>query len=352
MKLQTVTAAAVAGKNVIVRVDFNESVDAHGDVKSSYKIAAAKETIDRVIANGAAHVALLTHFGRPTGPDDASCSLARLTDDVAHALGRAVTFVPTCVGAPVEQALAAAPVASVLLLENVRYHDGEEADDVAFARELCAPFDVYVNEAFAVCHRAHASVHAIAGCLPAYAGLWLAKEVTLLTRVKNAPEQPAVAVIGGAKIETKLPLITALSKNYATVLVGGRTAVEARQRKMALPENVVLPDDFATNCYDIGPRAIARFTEVIATARTIVWNGPMGKIEQEAYRAATCALLRAIAANTAAFSLIGGGETVQVAEECGMLREMSFVSTGGGAMLALLGDEPMPGLEVLARTHV
>lgn len=350
MQLRTVREADVAGKNVLVRVDFNESVDAHGDVKSSYKITAARETIDWLVDNGAAHVALLTHFGRPSDAHDLRYSVEQLQDDVARVLAREITFVPACIGAPVADALRDAPTGAVLLLENVRYHAEEENNDAAFAAALCAPFEVYVNEAFAVCHRKHASVHAVTQCTASYAGLWLAKEVEYLTRVKSAPDHPAVAVIGGAKIETKLPLITSFAKNYDTVLVGGRTAVEAQEQKMVFPDNVVLPEDFAYKFYDIGPRAVAHFAEVIAQAKMIVWNGPMGKMEEAQYRVATCTLLRAIADNRDAFSLIGGGETVQVAEECGVLEQMSFASTGGGAMLAFLGDEEMPGLAVLMRT--
>ncbi len=349
MTLQTIHSVDVAGKNVLVRVDFNESVDAFGDVKSSYKISAAKETVDWLLDHGAAHVGLLTHFGRPTSPRDVRFSLDQLEDDVARVLGRAVLFVPACSGTPVVDALQRTPHGTVLLLENVRYHDAEEADDAVFAGELCAPFDLYVNEAFAVCHRAHASVHAITRCMPSYAGLWLAKEVDYLTRVKNHPERPAVAIIGGSKIETKVPLITAFAQSYDTVLIGGRTAVEAQEKNMTFPKNVIFPDDFAYKFYDIGPRATEHFAEVIANAKMIVWNGPMGKIEEEAYRVATCALLQAISENHQAFSLIGGGETVQVAEECGVLDRVSFASTGGGAMLAFLCDERMPGIEVLMR---
>ncbi len=349
MQLQTIHHADVTGKNVLVRVDFNESVDTMGNVKSSYKIGAAKATVDWLVEHGAAHVALLSHFGRPEGPQDMRYSLDQLKDDVARIIARDVVFVPACVGAAVADALRTTPDGTVLLLENVRYHNGEETNNGTFAGELCAPFDMYVNEAFAVCHRAHASVHAITRCLPSYAGLWLAKEVDSLTRVKNHPEQPAVAIIGGAKIETKVPLITAFAQNYATVLVGGRTAVEAMEQRMTFPDNVIFPEDFAYKFYDIGPRATAHFAVVIADAKMIVWNGPMGKIEEEAYRVATCTLLRAIADNRDAYSLIGGGETVQVAEECGVLDRVSFASTGGGAMLAFLGGEDMPGVDVLVR---
>lgn len=349
MQLKKIQDADVRGKKVLVRVDFNESVNEQGDVKSAYKIMIAKDTITHLIDNGAAYIALLSHFGRPESKDDRSCSLEQITDDVARVLGRDVRFVSDCIGQSVQNAMSAYANGQVLLLENVRYHDGEEKDDSNFAGELCANFDIYINEAFAVSHRAHASVHAITKCMPSFAGLWVQKEIENLAHIKMSPIQPAVAIIGGAKIETKLPMITEFSRTYDTVLVGGRSAVEVIENKMTLPKNVVLPSDFAYQYFDIGPHTIQNFTKYIRSARTIVWNGPMGKIEDDEYKKGTLALIEAMAQNTEAFSLIGGGESVQMVEESGFLDKISFVSTGGGAMLAYLGGESMPGIDVLIR---
>lgn len=349
MQIQKIQDVDVRGKKVLVRVDFNESLDHKSDVKSSYKIAIAKDTISYLVERGAACIGLLSHFGRPENSDDKSCSLIHIVDDVSRVIGRDVIFVSDCVGEKVREATSSLKNGEIVLLENVRYHHGEETNDAKFAGELCACFDIYVNEAFAVSHRAHASVHAVTRCMPSYAGLWMQKELVHLSRIKSEPAQPAVAIIGGAKIETKLPLITEFSRTYAKVLVGGRTAVEAIEKKMSLPDNVILPVDFAYQYYDIGPHTIARFEEQIRSARTIVWNGPMGKIEEEEYKKGTLALLAAMADNRDAFSLIGGGESVQVAEESGLMSKISFVSTGGGAMLAYLGGEEMPGVDVLMR---
>ncbi|MFA5986887.1 MAG: phosphoglycerate kinase [Parcubacteria group bacterium] len=349
MNIKKIQDADVQGKNVIVRVDFNISIDDTKDVKSSYKLRAAQETIEHLLRSGATHVALLTHFGRPDAKDDPDNSVQNIADDAERILGRKIVFVSDCIGEKVVDALTATDPGTILLLENVRFYAEEETDDASFASALCAPFDIYVNEAFAVSHRKHASVHAITRCLDAYAGLWLQKELDNLEKVKNDPQHPAVAIIGGAKIETKIPVINELAKKYDKVLVGGRTAVEAQEQKLVLGDNVIFPVDFMDQFYDIGPQTIERFCQEIATARTIVWNGPMGKIEDDEYKKGTLALIEQITANTEAYSLIGGGESVQMAEESGLIEKFSFVSTGGGATLVYLGGEEMPGIDVLMK---
>jgi phosphoglycerate kinase len=349
MNIKKIQDADVQGKKVIVRVDFNISIDETKDVKSPYKLRAAQETIEHLLHSGATHVALLTHFGRPDAKDDPDNSVQNIADDVERILGRKVVFVQDCIGEKVVDALVSTDPGTILLLENVRFYAEEEIDDASFASALCTPFDIYVNEAFAVSHRKHASVHAITRCLDAYAGLWLQKELDNLEKVKNDPDHPAVAIIGGAKIETKIPVINELAKKYDKVLVGGRTAVEAQEQNLILGDNVILPVDFTDQCYDIGPQTIERFCQEIATARTIVWNGPMGKIEDDEYKKGTLALIEKIISNTEAYSLIGGGESVQMAEESGLMEKFSFVSTGGGATLVYLGGEEMPGIDVLMK---
>ncbi len=349
MQIKKIQDADVHGKKVIIRVDFNISINELKDVKSAYKLRAAMETIEHLLRSGATHIALLTHFGRPEEKNDPANSVQNIADDVERILDRKIVFVSDCIGEKVVHALETTENGTILLLENVRFYPEEELDDATFARSLCAPFDIYVNEAFAVSHRKHASVHAITQCMDAYAGLWLQKELENLEKVKNSPDHPAVAIIGGAKIETKIPVINELAKRYDKVLVGGRTAVEAQEKKMILGDNVVLPIDYAYKFYDIGPKTIERFCEEIAQARTIVWNGPMGLIEEEEYKKGTMALIEKIVANTEAYSLIGGGESVQIAEESGLLDKLSFVSTGGGATLVYLGGEEMPGIDVLMK---
>ena len=347
MQIKKIQDADVSGKKVIVRVDFNISIDDQKDVKSAYKLRAARETIEYLLRSGAACVALLTHFGRPEEKDDPVNSVRNIADDVERILERSVIYVEDCIGEKVVQAVESSDVGAVILLENVRFYPEEEEDNADFAHGLCAPFDIYVNEAFAVSHRKHASVHAITTCIDAYAGLWLQKEIVNLEKVKSDPVHPAVAIIGGAKIETKIPVISELAKKYDKVLVGGRTAVEAQEKKMQLGPNVIFPVDYAYKFYDIGPKTMERFCDEIAKAKTIVWNGPMGLIEEEEYRKGTLALIEKIVANTEAFSLIGGGESVEMVEESGLIDKISFVSTGGGATLVYLGGEEMPGIDVL-----
>lgn len=348
MPIKKIQDVNVRGKKVIVRVDFNVSLDNEGNVKARYKVAAAKETVDFLVEGGASHIALLTHFGRPDEVEDKmEFSLNVLRDDVERILGRSVTFISDCIGAPVENAMAGFAQGKVFLLENVRFYDEEKKNTQSFASQLCMPFDFYVSDAFAVCHRKHASVHAITTCIPSYAGLWMQKELEHLAKVKNNPDHPAVAIIGGAKIATKIPMINAFSAKYNTVLVGGRTAVEAREQNMTFDDSVIFPIDFEYKFYDIGPKTIEQFTKEISHAKTIVWNGPMGLIEQEKYKKGTFALIEAIANNRECFSLIGGGESVQLVEESGLMDKISFISTGGGAMLAYLGGDDMPGIDVL-----
>ncbi|MEN8252525.1 MAG: phosphoglycerate kinase, partial [Patescibacteria group bacterium] len=287
----------VKGKNVVVRVDFNVSRTENDHVKSTYKIAAAKDTIDFLVEGGASHVALLTHFGRPEGKKNDDYSLRHISHDVSQVLGREVEFVPDCIGEQVAEAMKGFGDGKVVLLENVRFYEEEKKDACSFAAKLCAPFDVYVNDAFAVCHRTHASVHAITKCTPAFAGFWVQKELENLSRIKHEPIHPAVAIIGGAKIETKIPMIEEFSEKYDTVLVGGKTAVEAKEQNMKFGDNVILPVDFEYKYYDIGPKTIERFCQMIATAKTIVWNGPMGVIEEEQYKKGTMAFIEAIAQN-------------------------------------------------------
>jgi 3-phosphoglycerate kinase len=347
MEIKKIQNINVRGKKIIVRVDFNVSKDKNDHVKSTYKIAAAKNTIDMLIEKGASHIGLLTHFGRPDGKVDEQYSLRHIKDDIAKTLERDIVFVSDCVGDKVSNELGGFANGKVILLENVRFYEEEKKDTKSFAAELCTSFDIYVNDAFAVCHREHASVHAITKCIPSFAGLWVQKELKNLKKIKHHPIHPAVAIIGGAKIDTKVPMIEEFSDKYETVLVGGKTAVEAKERGMKFRDSVVFPIDFEYKYYDIGPKTIENFCEYIKTAKMIVWNGPMGVIEKEKYKKGTIKLIEQIAQNEDAFSLIGGGESAQMVEESGCIDKISFLSTGGGAMLTYLGGEEMPGIDVL-----
>lgn len=335
------------GKKVLMRVDFNVAVE-NGQAKEKYKLLSARESVEYVLKYKGVKLALVSHLGRPDGQVKEEFSFSRLADDVVDALGVNVRFSKDCVGLSVEQNLGALGAGEVLLLENVRFYQGEEENDPRFAKQLAEPFDVFINEAFSVCHRDQSSVTGVTEFLPSYAGLWLQKEMENLDKALNSPETPAVAIIGGAKIETKLPLIKKFEDIYDHVLVGGKIANEALDQGITFSEKVILPTDFLGDRSDIGAETTERFKEIISTAKTVVWNGPMGKFEQSPYDTATWEILDAVVAS-GAFTLVGGGESVQALEEKNSLDKVSFVSTGGGAMLEYLSGERMPGVEALKK---
>jgi len=231
-------------------------------------------------------------------------------------------------------------------LENVRFHAGDETNDAEFAKKLAENFDVFVQDAFSVCHRDQASVTGVAKILPSCAGFRLLEEIHEMTIIKDHPISPAVAIIGGAKIETKLPVIKFFEKKYEHILVGGKIANEALDRKIEFSDKVILPIDFVDDRLDIGPKTVEKFKEIIAGAKTIAWNGPTGKFEDERYAKSSNEILDAVIAS-GAFVLVGGGETLEILEKNNAIGEISFVSTGGGAMLDYLSNSPMPGIEIL-----
>lgn len=346
--MRNIESVDFTGKKVLLRVDFNVELNKKQDVQEQFKLEAPKKTLSRILSFPGAKVALLTHFGRPEGKRDEKFSLQPVVDDAERALGLRVRFHEDCAGEGVVAALDALPEGDVLLLENVRFYPGEETDDRELASRLAAPFDIYVNEAFSVCHRAQASVSAIAGILPSYAGLRLFEEVQKLEEVRIHPERPAVAIIGGAKIETKLPLIREFERLYDAVLVGGKIANEAIDEKIEFSDKVLLPRDFQGDGarLDIGPMTTAMFIEVIKKARTLVWNGPMGKFEEKPYDAGTNAILHAMLESEANI-VIGGGESLVIIEKANLMHKIGFVSTGGGAMLEYLSGDKLPGLVAL-----
>jgi phosphoglycerate kinase len=349
MNLRSIRDAnGLEGKKVLVRVDVNIELDDIQNVEEHFKLDIAKKTIDYLFAQKVDKVVLMSHFGRPDGKRDEKFSLQPLTDDVERALGRKVHFVSDCIGSVVIEAIETLPEGELLLLENLRFYPQEEANDAEFAKQLAAPFDIFVNEAFSVCHRAHASVVAITNCIQSYAGFRLIEEVKQLEGLQTTPTRPTVAVIGGAKIETKLPIIRTFEKIYDAVLVGGKIANEAMDQNISFAENVLLPQDFqGEDRLDIGPKTAAQFAQVIKMAKTIIWNGPMGKFEEKPYDLGTKIILHAIMENKQASVVIGGGESLAVVEHENAIKQVGFVSTGGGAMLEFLGGVTMPGLEVL-----
>ncbi len=348
MQLKSLTTADLVGKNVLVRVDFNVELNDIAHVQEGFKLEVARKTIQFIIAAGARSLSLVTHFGRPEGGViDPQYSVARLVPEVIRVLGHPVRFVPACHGATVTTALASATPGEVLLLENIRFEAGETINDPDFSRALAAPFDVYINEAFGVSHRAHASVVGVTSILPSYAGFHLIEETERLDAVRLNPTRPAIAIVGGAKIETKLPLIRALEDSYDCILVGGKIANEAIDQKIVFSEKVLLPQDFdSPRRLDIGKTTASYYAAIIKKAKTVVWNGPMGKFEEKPYDVGTKIILDAILESDA-YVIIGGGESLAVLEQAGVFHRIGFVSSGGGAMLEYMAGNALPGLQPL-----
>lgn len=342
-------ATDCTNKKVLVRFDGNISLEHASEPSENFRLQLLKESVDAILRFPGASVTLLTHFGRPEGKVDPQFSTRGLTAPLTAVLKRPVRFLGDALQKPVFQA------GSVTLLENVRFYKEEEVNDPVFAKKLAAGFDLYVNEAFSVCHRAHASVAAITKFLPSVAGVHLAKEVKDLTEALEHPGRPALAILGGAKIETKLPLIHVFEKKYDTVLLGGRIANEAVDQNITLKENVLLPVDYrnendsesgSSSRLDIGDATVRLFTEHIQNAGTIVWNGPLGKFEEAPYDTGTMAIAKALA-DSDAHVIAGGGESLLALQQAGVFDAIDVVSSGGGAMLAFLAGEPMPGLSAL-----
>ena len=336
--------ADLANKKVLLRADFNVAVE-NGKVKEGFKIEAVKETLDYLLEKKC-KVALVSHFGRPEGKVNPEFSLQQIKNDVEKILKTKTFFIKDCLSEEIENAVDVLGEREVLLLENVRFYPGEEENDESFAQKLAANFEIFINDAFSVSHRNQASVTGITKILPSFAGLRLQKEIEEMEKVKNNFEKPAVAIIGGAKIETKLPVIKFFEEKYDYVLVGGKIANEALEQKIEFSEKVILPFDFVDDKLDIGPATLEKFKEIIRSAKTIVWNGPTGKFEEEKYAVSTNEILKNIL-EIQAYVVVGGGETLEVLEKNNALDKVTFVSTGGGAMLEYLSGNEMPGIEAL-----
>lgn len=383
----------LAGKRVLVRVDFNVPLDG-ARIADDTRIRAAIPTLQRILSDEPRALILLSHLGRPKGQRRADMSLAPVAPALAVALGCDVAFADDCIGPVAQQAVNALPVAGVLLLENTRFYPGETANDPNFAEELAQLGDVFVNDAFGTAHRAHASNVGVAGHLGAAAGLLLEKEINYLATALEKPQRPFVAIIGGAKVSGKIDVIEALLGKVDKLLVGGgmaNTFFAAQGRDMAdslverdaldmardllakagdklmLPIDQRIADDFANDAtqrvlgadedvpagwqsLDIGPATVAAFGAEVAGAGTIVWNGPMGVFEMPAFALGTTGVARALAAATAtgATSIIGGGDSAAAVAQAGLTDAMSHISTGGGASLELLEGKTLPGIAALS----
>jgi len=372
---RTIAALDANGKRVLVRVDFNVPIETPPDmpavVADDTRIRAALPTIIALRQAGAM-IALCSHLGRPQGPDR-KLSLALVARRTAELLGVPVPMAPDCVGPETAQQVRELKPGAVLMLENVRFHPEEEKNDPAFAKALADGFDAYVNDAFGAAHRAHASTEGVAHVLPAYAGLLLEKEVHVLTALLESPARPFVAVIGGAKVSSKIDVLKALGARADVLGIGGGMANtflaatgtdvkaslyepdrEEEARAILAEANgrgaeVLLPVDLrwsGDKILDIGEETEREFAAHIATAGTVFWNGPMGLFEQPEYAHGTEAIARAMA-DSDAVTVVGGGESVQAVEQLGLAAKMTHVSTGGGAALELIEGKKLPGVEAI-----
>lgn len=394
MAWKTLDDIDLNGKVVLTRVDINVPVQ-DGQVTDATRIERIVPTVRDILAKGGKPV-LLAHFGRPKGKVVDEMSLRMTLPALGDALGVPVHFASDCVGMPAREAIAALGSGEVLLLENTRFHSGEEDNDQDFARGMAALGDVYCNDAFSAAHRAHASTEGIARLLPACAGRSMEAELKALEQALSDPERPLVAVIGGAKVSTKLELLGNLIEKVDTIVIGGGMAntflaaqgidvgkslcehdmiatardimerAEAANCTLVLPADVVVAEEFKANAahrivaagacppdsmiLDAGPAAIARIAAVFAGARTLVWNGPLGAFEIPPFNAATDAAARQAASLTRAGrlrSVAGGGDTVSALNASGAAEAFSYVSTAGGAFLEWLEGKTLPGVAAL-----
>jgi phosphoglycerate kinase len=384
--MKTVSKDKIKNKSVLLRVDFNVPVS-KGKIKDETKLTASLSTIRFLLRYGA-KVIIVTHLGDPKGKKVANLSTKPLAKRLGEILGtrmRKVIFVDQVSGPKAVKAVKDADFGQVVFLENLRFDKGEEKNDSVFAKKLASLADVYVNEAFSVCHRKHASVSAIKKYLPSYSGFLLGKEIEMLERVVK-PVRPLVVLMGGAKIKTKINLIKNLDKKASRILIGGglaNTFLKAKglevgkslidkdglaiakkllkNKKIALPIDAVVsssPDgkaslkdikDIAKSDYifDIGPKTVRYYSEIIKSAKTLAWNGPLGMFEKPSFKHGTVALATLIASRSRGktFGVVGGGETIEAINMTKMQGYVDWVSTGGGAMLSYLGGEAMPGLK-------
>jgi phosphoglycerate kinase len=385
----------LAGKTALVRVDFNVPMEA-GKVTEDTRLRVALPTINK-LRDAGAKVALLAHFDRPKGKVVPSMSLQPVVDDLEHLLGAPVRFATDCVGEEARAMIADIDIGGVVLLENVRFHAGEEANDPAFAKQLAELGDVYVNDAFSAAHRAHASTEGLARLLPAYAGESMRRELDALDAALGRPQKPVIGIVGGAKVSTKLDLLKNLVGKLDRLAIGGGmantflfaqgidiggslaerdmadTALEILAEAKSRGCEILLPVDFVVatevkpgaaaraiaagqplsaedKILDAGPATVARLTAAVDASKTLIWNGPLGVFEVPPFDAATVAVAHHVAARARSGHLVavgGGGDTVAALHHAGVADDMTFVSTAGGAFLEWMEGKPLPGVEAL-----
>jgi len=415
MSYQAITDLDLSGKRVLMRVDFNVPQDkATLAITNNQRIVSALPTIRHALEKGAS-VVLMSHLGRPNGERVEKFSLRPVAQELEKLIEKPVQFVEDCVGAAAEAATKDLAPGSIVLLENVRFHieeegkrkvvdqDGNKSSEKAdpekvaqFRRDLAKNGDVFVNDAFGTAHRAHSSVSGVAEHLPAACGFLLQKEIDAFGKVLSEPQRPFVAILGGAKVSDKLPVIENLLPKVDKLIIGGAMAytfltkmgktvgtslveqdlldeagrvmamAEEQGKELLLPVDHVCAEKFAPDSHasvhegdipdglmglDVGPKTVANYVAALAGAKTVIWNGPMGVFEMDAFCKGTEAVAQAVADATAdgAFTVVGGGDSVAAAEKLGIVDKLSHVSTGGGASLELLEGKTLPGVAALSR---
>ena len=378
----------VSGKKVIVRCDFNVPQDETGRITDDKRIVAALPTIKYLLEHNAA-VILCSHLGRPKGEFKMKYSLAPVAERLSELLGKEVKLAKDVIGEDAKKLASELKCGEAMLLENVRFHKEEEKNDPAFAKELASMAEIYVNDAFGTAHRAHASTAGIADYLPAVCGFLINKEISIMGKALANPVRPFVAILGGAKVSDKIGVINNLIEKCDTIIIGGGMSytfmkamgkeigtslceddkldlakdlmakAEAKGVKLLLPIDTVCADHFAADAtpvvyeagalpadmmgLDIGPKTVELFSEAVKDAGTVVWNGPMGVFEFDAFAVGTKAVAKAIA-ESGAVSIIGGGDSAAAVEKLGFADKMSHISTGGGASLEFLEGKELPGV--------
>lgn len=402
MAKKSIRELDLSNKRTLVRVDFNVPLDEKNGqmiITDDTRIQETLPTLRYLIEKGAKLI-LCSHLGRPNGKKDPKQSLAPVAKALGSLLNTQVSFAPDCVGPATKAQADALKPGEILLLENVRFHPGEESNDPDLARQLADLADIYVNDAFGSAHRAHSSTAGVASHLPAVSGLLMEKELRWLNDELDAPARPFVVILGGAKVSDKIGVINRLLDKADTVIIGGGMAytfrkllqgislgnslykpewepiaqaaidkAKARNVKLLIPVDAMITDslDFAAKMVgntkfikpgesipngwegvDIGPESIKLFSEEISKAKTVIWNGPMGVFEIKACAQGSFAVAEAIAANQNATTIIGGGDSVKAVKKAGVANKVTFISTGGGASLELLEGKALPGVTALA----
>jgi phosphoglycerate kinase len=386
------------GQKALIRVDFNVPLDEHFQVTDTNRIEAAKPTIIKILEDGGSAI-LMSHLGRPKGKRNPDMSLSHIVDVVSDIIGVQVKFIDDCIGEKAEQAVTDLQPGEILLLENLRFYNEEEAGDVAFSEKLSKLGDIYVNDAFGTAHRAHASTTIVASFFPGKKcfGYLLAKEIEAIDAVMKSGEKPVTAILGGSKVSSKITIIENILDKIDHLIIGGGmtytfklalggsvgdsicepdqtglalTILEKAKAKgvqVHLPVDVIAADDFSNNAntrlmdamaiepgwqgLDAGPETLKNFKKIILESRTILWNGPVGVFEMPSFSKGTIAVgdFVAEATENGAFSLVGGGDSVAAVKQFGFEDKVSYVSTGGGAMLESLEGKTLPGIEAILK---